>query len=39
MVRNLLLAFALVAGVSAWLASDAARAADPMFCGKYVSTP
>ncbi|MGZ8415360.1 MAG: hypothetical protein ACXWVQ_00015 [Methyloceanibacter sp.] len=37
MVRNLLLALGLVAGLSAWLAHGAADAADPAFCGKYAS--
>jgi hypothetical protein len=38
MVRNLLLAFALLAGLSTWLASGAADAGDPLFCGKYADT-
>ena len=37
MARNLLLAFGLLVGVGAILAYGAANAADPVFCGKYVS--
>lgn len=37
MARNLLLALGLLIGLGAVLAYGAANAADPVFCGKYVS--
>ena len=37
MARNLLLALGLLVGLGAVLADGAANAADPVFCGKYVS--
>lgn len=37
MYRNLLLALGLLAGLGAYLASGAANAADPVYCGQYTS--
>ena len=37
MVRNILLGFAVIAGLCACLVSGAAHAGDPIFCGKYTS--
>ena len=37
MARNLLLALGLLIGLGAVLAYGAVNAADPVFCGKYVS--